>query len=102
MTTINTDQLYSTPDPLLCLSDVLALIGVSESTWWAGVATGRFPRAVKCGRRSFWPQSAIAAFIESLKRDQGGYSSEMASYLEEKNPSHLISGKKEVSTGELE
>ena len=102
MTTINPDQLYSTPDPLLCLSDVLTLIGVSESTWWAGVASGKFPPAVKCGRRSFWPQSAIAAFIESLKRDQSGYSSEMTSYLDEKNSSHLTRGKKDVNPGELE
>ena len=102
MTTINTDQLYSTPDPLLCLSDVLTLIGVSESTWWAGVATGKFPPAVKCGRRSFWPQSTIAAFIESLKRDQSGYSSEMTSYLDETNSSHLRRGKKDVNPGESE
>ena len=102
MTTINTDQLYSTPDPLLCLSDVLTLIGVSESTWWAGIATGKFPPAVKCGRRSFWPQSAIAAFIESLKRDQSGYSSEMTSYLDENKSGQLTRGKKDVNHGELE
>ena len=70
MTTSTIDKLHPTPDPLLDLSDVLTLIGVSESTWWAGVANGKFPPAVKCGRRSFWPQSTIAAFIESLKQKQ--------------------------------
>jgi len=62
----------STPDPLLPLPEVLAIVGVSPSTWWAGIAEGRFPPPVKCGRRSFWPQSAIAEFIENLKRS-GGY-----------------------------
>ena len=100
MTTIHTDPLYATPDPLLCLSDVLTLIGVSESTWWAGVASGKFPPAVKCGRRSFWPQSAIAAFIESLKRDQDGYSCEIRSYLDYKHPRQLTKGKKIANPGE--
>ena len=102
MTTSTIDKLHPTPDPLLSLSDVLTLIGVSESTWWAGVADGKFPPAVKCGRRSFWPQSTIAAFIESLKRGQSGYASEMTSYFDEKNSSHLIRGKKDVNHGELE
>ena len=59
-----------TPDPLLSLPDVLILIGVAESAWFAGVASGRFPPPVKCGRRSFWPQSVIAAYIENLKQSQ--------------------------------
>ena len=60
-----------TPDPLLPLPEVLSLISVAESTWWAGVASGRFPPPVKCGRRSFWPESVIAEFIENLKRAGG-------------------------------
>ena len=60
-----------TPDILLSLPEVLSFIGVSESTWFAGVATGRFPPPVKCGRRSFWPESVIAEFIETLKQPQG-------------------------------
>lgn len=63
------NQTVGSPDPLLALSDVLKLVRVAESTWWAGISTGRFPRPVKCGRRSFWPQSQIAEFIESLKRE---------------------------------
>ena len=62
-------QAVGCPDPLLALSDVLKLVRVAESTWWAGISTGRFPRPVKCGRRSFWPQSQIAEFIEALKRE---------------------------------
>ena len=65
-----------TPDPLLSLPDVLILIGVAESTWFAGVASGRFPPPVKCGRRSFWPQSVIAAYIENLKQSQEAFSND--------------------------
>jgi prophage regulatory protein len=62
-----------TPEILLSLPEVLSFIGVSESTWFAGVASGRFPAPLKCGRRSFWPQSVIAEFIESLKQPQGTF-----------------------------
>jgi len=60
-----------TPDPLLSLPEVLSIVGVAPSTWWAGIAAGKFPGPVKCGRRSFWPQSEITEFIESLKRSGG-------------------------------
>jgi len=63
----NAKQSQLTPDPLLPLPEVLALISVSKSTWFAGVAMGKFPPPIKCGRRSFWPQSQIIEFIESLK-----------------------------------
>lgn len=61
-------QTRCNPDPLLPLAEVLSLVGVAPSTWWAGIASGKFPPPVKCGRRSFWPQSVIAEFIENLKR----------------------------------
>jgi prophage regulatory protein len=64
------DRTHPTPDPLMPLSEVLSLVGVAPSTWWAGVASGKFPPPVKCGRRSFWPQSVIAEFIENLKQSQ--------------------------------
>jgi prophage regulatory protein len=66
LTTSSNNQV--TPDPLLSLPEVLSIVGVAPSTWWAGVASGKFPRPVKCGRRSFWPQSDIANFIEHLKQ----------------------------------
>jgi predicted DNA-binding transcriptional regulator AlpA len=69
-------SIQQTLDPLLSLPDVLILIGVAESTWFAGVASGRFPPPVKCGRRSFWPQSVIAAYIENLKQSQEAFSND--------------------------
>ena len=65
---IISNQVPFPPDPLLPLSEVLRLISVAPSTWWAGVASGKFPPPVKCGRRSFWPQSVIANYIHSLEQ----------------------------------
>ena len=65
-----------TPEILLSLPEVLSFRGVSESTWFAGVASGRFPAPLKCGRRSFWPQSVIAAYIENLKQSQEAFSND--------------------------
>ena len=50
---------------LLSLREVLHLYPVSESTWWAGIATGRFPKPVSIspGRRA-WRLSKIRALCE--------------------------------------
>ena len=34
------------------LSTVLKFIPVSKSTWWEGVKSGKFPKAVKLGQRT--------------------------------------------------
>lgn len=42
------------------------IIPVSKSTWWAGVASGRFPKPVKLGpRTTAWRVSDIRALIEA-------------------------------------
>ena len=49
------------------LVEVLRLIPVSKSAWFAGVAEGRFPKPVKLGpRTSAYRAEDIAALIESL------------------------------------
>ena len=58
------------PDPFLNLKEVLEIIPVSPSNWYAGVASGRFPPPVKIGRRSFWPQSVIANYVSLLNIDK--------------------------------
>jgi predicted DNA-binding transcriptional regulator AlpA len=54
---------------LLRLPQVLALIPVSKSAWWAGIKTGRFPKPVKIGpRTSAWEVEVIDALLESFSR----------------------------------
>lgn len=43
-----------------------ALIPVGESTWWAGVRAGRYPKPVKLGARTTaWRVEDIRALIEA-------------------------------------
>lgn len=42
-----------------------ALIPVSKSTWWNGVASGRFPKPIKLGpRTTAWRVEDIRSFIQ--------------------------------------
>lgn len=52
----------------LRLPEVLALIPVSKSSWWAGVKSGRFPKPVKLGpRMSAWRSVDIADLVSRLE-----------------------------------
>ncbi len=52
---------------LLRLPKVLALIPVSRSTWWAGVASGRYPKGVKLSPQcTAWKIEDIRSLIERL------------------------------------
>lgn len=52
---------------LLRLPQVLALIPVSRSAWWAGCKSGRYPKPVKLGpRTTAWRATDIAALLEKL------------------------------------
>mgnify|MGYP006175478047 FL=1 len=66
-----TNKISPTGPQLLSLKEVLDLIPVSKSCWYAGVASGRFPARVKVGRRTFWTQSAIEEFIAALSPEGG-------------------------------
>lgn len=49
------------------LRDVLRLIPVSKSTWWAGVKSGRFPRPCKLGpHTTAWRVEDIRRLIEQV------------------------------------
>jgi prophage regulatory protein len=53
---------------LLRLPEVLKLYPVSKSSWYAGMAEGRYPAAVKLSKRSVaWRQSDIEALIERTR-----------------------------------
>ncbi|HOY65493.1 MAG TPA: AlpA family phage regulatory protein [Candidatus Ozemobacteraceae bacterium] len=44
-----------------------AIVPVSRSTWWAGVASGRFPAPVRLGSKlTFWKAADIRALLEKL------------------------------------
>lgn len=48
----------------LRLPEVLRLIPVSKSTWWAGVKSGRYPASVKLGERiTAWKAEDIREYI---------------------------------------
>ena len=52
---------------LLRLPQVLALIPVSRSAWWAGCKSGRYPKPVKLGpRTTAWRAADMAALLEKL------------------------------------
>jgi predicted DNA-binding transcriptional regulator AlpA len=51
----------------LRLKQVLALIPVSKSTWWTGVATGRFPQPISLTpRTTAWRVCDIQLVIQQL------------------------------------
>lgn len=48
----------------LRIRQVLQFIPVSRSTWWAGVASGRFPKPCKLGpRTTAWTVESIRELI---------------------------------------
>lgn len=54
------------PDGFVRLPQVLAVIPVSKSTWWAGCKSGRYPQSVKLGpRTTAWRVSDIRKLIQS-------------------------------------
>ena len=51
----------------LRLPQILHIIPISESAWWAGCKTGRFPQPVKLGpRTTAWKAEDIAALVKQL------------------------------------
>jgi predicted DNA-binding transcriptional regulator AlpA len=52
----------------LRLPQVLKLVPVSRSTWWAGVRDGRYPASVKLGARiTAWRAEDIRGLIEQAR-----------------------------------
>ncbi len=50
------------------LPQVLKMIPVGKSTWWAGVKEGRFPKAVKLGRNTTaWRVEDIEELMRSFR-----------------------------------
>lgn len=48
------------------------IIPVSKSTWWEGVASGRFPRPVRLSARTVaWTSASIRSLIDKLEGGEG-------------------------------
>ena len=48
----------------LRLPQVLALIPISRSAWWAGIREGKFPKGINLGTKTtVWRAEAIRALI---------------------------------------
>jgi predicted DNA-binding transcriptional regulator AlpA len=57
-------------DGLVRLSQVLAVYPVGKSTWWAGIRSGRYPKALKLGpRMSAWRVEDIRALIAQAEAE---------------------------------
>lgn len=55
------------PAGFLRLPQVLALIPISKSSWWAGIKSGRYPKPVKLSERcTVWRVEDIRALIEQV------------------------------------
>lgn len=55
------------PHRLLRLKDVLKLLPISKSNFWAGVKSGRYPKSLKMGpRTTAWRAADIYALIDGL------------------------------------
>jgi len=46
------------------------LLPISASTWWAGVASGRFPQPIRLGRCTMWRVLDIQALLDRIS--EGG------------------------------
>lgn len=77
---MNKDETYSSkvdPAGLYRLRNIVRtknggapLIDVSPSTWWSGVASGRFPAPIKSGRCTFWRGRDLLELVEALSDGQ--------------------------------
>ncbi|MES2192171.1 MAG: AlpA family phage regulatory protein [Pseudomonadota bacterium] len=57
-----------TCDPVLRLKDVIAMVSLSKSSIYAGVADGTFPAPIRLGRRAVgWLLSSLQAWIDSRR-----------------------------------
>jgi prophage regulatory protein len=67
MYTENRSESLASQEYFMRLPDVLKLIPVSRSSWYAGIKSGEYPESVKLGlRTAAWKRSDIEALIQKL------------------------------------
>lgn len=55
---------------LMRVSDITRALRIGRSTWWRGVADGRFPQPIRFGRCTAWRRADIRAMLDRLAREQ--------------------------------
>ena len=48
------------------LPQILAVVPISKSSWWAGVKSGRYPSSYKLGRCTMWKAEDIHSLIAGI------------------------------------
>lgn len=67
MTTNTSTPLNPSNEQLLRVGQVCARVGVSKTTWWAWVQSGKAPKAIKLSPGiTVWRKADIDSFIVSL------------------------------------
>ena len=68
MLTMNQSRSVLPVTGFLRLPQVLALIPISRSAWWAGIKEGKFPQGIKLGSKTtVWRAEAIRALIDQAR-----------------------------------
>ncbi|SFQ30931.1 prophage regulatory protein [Roseivivax halotolerans] len=57
----------ASPERLLKMPEVTHMTGFARSQVYAMISTGAFPRPIKLGRCSRWPESEVLSWIEDRK-----------------------------------
>ena len=56
------------------IPEIIKLIPIGKSSWWAGVKSGRYPKPVKLGKRTTaWRVEEIRNLISTLNNEGGNY-----------------------------
>ena len=70
---ITTPTTLATPESLLRLPEVEAVVGLKKSKIYSLLQEGQFPAPVRLGPRSVrWKASAVSAWIDGLKTETTG------------------------------
>ena len=68
MLTMNQPRSVLPETGFLRLPQVLSLIPISRSAWWAGIKEGKFPQGIKLGSKTtVWRAEAIRALIDQAR-----------------------------------
>ena len=64
-------SILSNKEGFMRLNQILQVIPVSKSTWWAGIKTGRFPKPIKLGGRiTAWKIQDINELVNQYNQNQ--------------------------------